>query len=100
MRVTAYTIVYKRIRKPQVMKKELLSARVSADAIADARARASADGVSLTSLVEAALVEYLGLNVAGSKGPDLAARVADIEQRLSQIEVSGQGYRGRGKGRR
>lgn len=88
------------IQRVAEMNRELMSARLSADVMAAARARAEVDRQNLTEVVERALVKYLGMGYGDSKGPDLAARVADIEQRLSQLEVSGQASKARGKGRR
>ena len=83
------------------MLKEVLSARVSADMAAAARARAEADGLSLTEVVEQALIAHLGLgDSSSSSGGDLVARVAELEQRLSQLESNSQGQGRRGKGRR
>lgn len=82
------------------MIKEVLSARVSADMAAAARARAEADGLRLTEVVEQALIAYLGLGDSPTSGGDLGARVAALEQRVSQLEASSQGQGRRGKGRR
>ncbi len=84
------------------MKKELIGVRLSADVMAEVRAEAEANGETLTAIVEQALIAHLGLGDSSGGGRDLAARVADIEQRLSQLEASGQAKATgrRGKGRR
>lgn len=79
------------------MSKTVLSARVAADVVAAAKERAAADAVSLTDVVERALIEYLGL-AAGDR--NIAEQVADIEQRLSQLEAATPTKNGRRKGRR
>jgi hypothetical protein len=71
------------------MRRELVAARLSFDVVTAARAKAKADGQTLTEVVEQALVAHLGLGESSSESPDLAARVSDLEQRLSQIEALG-----------
>jgi hypothetical protein len=71
------------------MRRELVAARLSFDVVAAARAKAKADGQTLTEVVEQALVAHLGLGKSGGESPDLAARVSALEQRLSQIEAIG-----------
>jgi hypothetical protein len=100
MRVAAYNYCYTLLYINHQMKKELLGVRITATVAAAARARAADEGLCLTAVVERALIESLGLGDGAGNELSLAARVADIEQRLSQIEASGQVSRARGKGRR
>lgn len=57
-----------------------LSARVSVDIDSAARAKATAEGVSLSAIVERALAEYL------SQSDKKPAWALDIEQRVTQLE--------------
>ena len=82
------------------MRKELIGARLSSDVVAALRARAEADGLRLTEVVEQALIAHLGIGDRSSSGGDLGARVSELEQRLSQLESNSQGQGRRGKGRR
>lgn len=68
--------------------------RVSADIDSAARAKAAADGVSLSAIVERALSDYLK---AGAEQSDKPAWAIDHESRISQLEAQGQGNR---KGKR
>lgn len=84
------------------MRKELVGVRLSADVMAAVRAETEANGETLTAVIEQCLRVQLGLGDSGGGGRDLAARVADVEQRLSQLEADSQGKATgrRGKGRR
>lgn len=80
------------------MQRVPLSARVSADIDSAARAKATAEGVSLSAIVERALAEYL------SQGDKKPAWAMDIERRVAQLEqqaIGPAGQRGKpGKRRR
>jgi len=66
------------------MQRVPLSARVSADLDSSARAKAAAEGVSLSAIVERALADYLS---ADASEPDKPAWAIEIERRLSQLEA-------------
>lgn len=79
------------------MQRVPLSARVSADLDSSARAKATAEGVSLSAIVERALAEYLKASAEPSDKPDWAIALGKLESRLSQLEAQGNGNR---KGKR
>lgn len=66
------------------MQRVPLSARVSADLDSSARAKAAAEGVSLSAIVERALADYLSADASESDKP---AWAIEIERRLSQLEA-------------
>ena len=66
------------------MQRVPLSARVSADLDSSARAKAAAEGVSLSAIVERALADYLSADASESEKP---AWAIEIERRLSQLEA-------------
>ena len=69
------------------MIKEVVSARVSADIAVAIRARADADGLKLSEVMEQALLAYLGMSDGASgQGPNLVERLTDVEQRVTRLE--------------
>ena len=74
-----------------------LSARVSADIVSAAKARAKIDGVSLSAIVERALSELLAQSDSADTQPALASDLEKLAERVGQLEQSSQ--RGR-KGKR
>jgi len=80
------------------MQRVPLSARVSADLDSSARAKAAAEGVSLSAIVERALAAYLS---QADNQPASASELEKLAARVRQLEAQQSSHPGRkGKYRR
>lgn len=70
------------------MKQKVVTSRVSDDIYAATAAKADADGVSLSAIVERALKAYL--DQLGDRTEEKPAWALELERRVSQLESQGQ----------